>query len=270
MYLYRKYEAYSPIFQGGYVNYVPMVYRFLDQNEKDSASAKNKINEYILENDLYELSDVTHPLSALEREYVSMTNYYLNQIKMHGTEKVIKEVLNHDYSFEVFNFTTLFRLAISLINGEIIEITQSLSVIYVFCNKVNIPSIGINHYDKDILNDFPFETLKKPKEFIDHHLSELQNIDDENTYINYLVNFEKRPDSSILKDIISGYYGLLNLKDYFYDFEQVRINYILHALIAITRDEKVEYGVIQKEFKSIIFEYVKIKLNDDYGIPLKI
>ena len=65
MYLYRKYESYSPIFQGGQVNYIPIVYRFLTQNKQSINAAKSKVKAYISENDLYELSDVTHPLSAL-------------------------------------------------------------------------------------------------------------------------------------------------------------------------------------------------------------
>jgi len=132
--LYEKYEALSPIYQGGLTNHLPMMFTALVESGVSTAKIEEILDKYKSDKDLYELTDVTYPTSDFEQAYINQTGYYLGRIHEVGVDITVGVFMNdmtHALSSGLYH--GLIRLAYGLKSKHDVLIAQALA--YFECLK---------------------------------------------------------------------------------------------------------------------------------------
>jgi hypothetical protein len=142
--LYRRYEALSPIYQGGLTNHLPMVLNALRELGIDDDIIISKLDAYRDSKGLYDLTDSNVPIDSFNQTYINRTGFYLGELNHKGEDIVIGEFINaNKFGISSVLFHGLIRLAYAKKVHHPLMIAQSLAYFEITSEKVEIKA----HYE---------------------------------------------------------------------------------------------------------------------------
>ena len=292
--IYQKYEALSPIYQGGLTNHLPMVLVALKELGLKDEIIIEKLDNYREQKWLFDLTDSNTPIDDFNQEYINRTGYNLGSLNHKGEDIVIGEFINKNkYAIGSSLFHGLIRLAYAKQVHHHLMIAQAIAYFEISVEKTEVKAIYIDEKDFEqsynrLFNsfkamDYSFEasrTMDKVKELLENdlvsgNLMYLKSPSREFILDFVLTNYLRTKDFYILH-LITGFEALLELEEYIYDFDDV-LNYFFvlaqtfvllntSTLLEETLDTKSLEELTEKvegltDFHEIKLFYSLVKLN---------
>ncbi len=128
MSLYNKYEALSPIYQGGLTNHLPMMLNILEKWKVKREDIEVLLDQYHDNRGIFDLSNNVAPITDFEEKYVHLTSYYLHEFHTSNMEEVVSTfITNHKNCLPSSLFHGLIRLYYSLQSDNELQVAQALA-----------------------------------------------------------------------------------------------------------------------------------------------
>lgn len=287
MKIYKRYEALSPIYQGGLTNHLPMVYTALKQLGLSNEEIIVKLDKYKDQKGILDLTEITTPISEFEQEYINLTSKHLGEINHKGVDVVLGEFINQfKYNIESALYHGLIRLAYAKQENNPLMIAQAmayfeLSSECIELSKTNIiKSKNFDEYndmylEKFMMIDFQFNaqrTMEKYRELLNQEivkesLVRLSDISKEKV-LSTILNKYAKTECFYNLHVITGFEALLELEEYIFDFDKVLNHFFLTAQVFMlfTMEEKDEKVIKNLGFKELTKQV--INLDDAHKIKL--
>ena len=275
----RKYSPYVK----GLTNHLPMgqlaLYKMCEDIDKVIAYSemyikKMDIDEVIVTGDI--VTNIDECLSRTKL-YGACVDFFKNEIKRDGPEKVIRDTLNnypHGISSNLYH--TIIRLGYAvegykIDNSSSDEIARSLSY-YITAYKEVKPlkkkvkpelffENAIDLYKNNELKNSVDRTAKFKNIFdkmiTNPRFNELGKVIDSDedtkirTILNCIIDIYSKTNSFLVLHFITGLHGLITLKDYYEDFNRALDTYTTSCLAFLVTIEEVDLRTKDKEIKSM-------------------
>lgn len=278
--LYQKYEALSPIYQGGLTNHLPMMFTVLMECDVEDHVIVALLDHYKTEKDLYELTDITYPTSEFEQAYINQTSYYLGKIHEKGIDVVVGMFLNDmTKALSSALYHGLIRLAYALRSKNDMLIAQGLAYFELVKNDVEIKGQPIEvhqlkssmeelfEFRKKIEVIYPsngsmekFDVIKQQLK-TQHKCIRLEHIELHQKMIlkEFLRHYHKTQDFYTLH-VITGFHALLMIQEYFGSFQDALQQFFYSAQIMMLLDADEQKIVVEdtKTFTEMMQDITRI------------
>lgn len=272
--MYRKYEALSPIYQGGLTNHLPMVLVALKELKVPTEKITEKLDEYCKQKWLLDLTDSNTPIDEFNQEYVNRTSYYLGSLNHKGEDIVIGEFINKNkFNISSSLFHGLIRLAYAKEVHHPLMIAQALAYFDISVEPIKLEATYVDEdefrklycqlFDSFKALDYPFEssnTMDKLKELLDINLVNknllyLKNPNREFILDFILTNYQRTKDFYILH-LITGFEALLELEEYIFDFDKVLNHFfaLSQVIILFNTSILVEDAILTETLQNLTIE----------------
>jgi hypothetical protein len=128
MNLYSRYEALSPIYQGGLTNHLPMMLVVLEKWGVPEKDIETLLDRYHTDKGVYNLTNTALPITHFEDDYIHLTSHYLHEFRISSVQEVVTTFLSkHKDCFPSSLFHGLIRLYYSLQTDLELQIAQALA-----------------------------------------------------------------------------------------------------------------------------------------------
>lgn len=284
--IYQKYEALSPVYQGGLTNHLPMVLIALKELGVPNDLIIKKLDNYRDEKWIFDLTNSNTPIDNFNQEYINRTSYNLGVLNQQGEDILIGEFINKNkFNISSALFHGLIRLAYAKQVHHPLMIAQALAYFEICVETVEFKAtyIDVDEFEQSyrrLFNSFKdlnytFEsnnTMGKLKELLEHNLIGenlfyLINPSQEFILNFILTNFKRTNDFYILH-LITGFEALIELEEYILDFDEVLNHFFVLAQVIVLFNTSViiEKSLVTKSIDDLIEEvgnltdFHKIKL----------
>lgn len=262
MKLLNRFSSYSPIYNNGLTNHLPMVVIALHQMGVSQNDIKEIVETYADTHELIDLHSQFYPKTPDDEKYITLTNTYINVIRDHGIKKTVSSFLqDHANKLPSALFHGLIRLYYSVLyNEDELLIAQSLAYFLLYSKEYIIDTKEADDIKKieelityRVKADITFtgkSTSKKidtilEDDFIKSNLFTVKNISQkEDELIDLFTTQFLRTHDFYILHVITGFQALHGLKDYFDDYDYVLNQFFVHAqLILLLNDYKELYEI---------------------------
>lgn len=260
MKLYQRYEGLSPIYQGYLTNHLPMLFQILREWQVDKKTMIDILDKYKKERDLYSLTDPMYPTSDFEKTYIQRTSHYLGDIHKYGEDVVIGNLLNrickklHGHLFH-----GLIRLMYAVRSKNDLLIAQGLSYLSLVAD-IDELTVRVHTFDSVVSNfDYLYNFAQKVE--LDDELptmdrlyqlynnpeiqSTLQTIDrlssQREKFLTWILSQYKKNRGFLTLHVITGFHALLELEEYFVDFDKALQSLCTAAQLFMAMDTPKEH-----------------------------
>jgi hypothetical protein len=270
MKLYRRYEALSPIYQGGLTNHLPMMMIALLKLGLKEDIIIDKCDQYKQEKGVLDLTEVSTPVTEFEQAYVHLTSTYLGEINHKGIDIIIGEFIQkHQHMVVSGLFHGLIRLAYAKEVGDPLLIAQALAYFDCISGEVKVNtkkvdrSIAFAWFDdlrttflEDIDSLEKHSTYERLQEIIHHplidgNIGKVQNIR-RNDLLSFVLTYYLDTKSFYVLHLITGLEALFELEEYFTHFQDVLDDFFVFAQLFILFDKRQEVVVSDKTVEDVI------------------
>ncbi|AIO19706.1 hypothetical protein KQ51_01832 [Candidatus Izimaplasma bacterium HR1] len=251
MKIYKRYEALSPIYQGGLTNHLPMILTALKKLGMSEEDIVKKLDQYREQKTLLDLTETTTPISEFEQAYINRSSYYLGEINRKGEYVIIGEFINkHKMNLGSALFHGFIRLAHAKEEQNDLLIAQALAYFELTSEDVEFNSKYIDevnflknfHLLEESLkaNGFSFKsanTMSKFKELLNSDLvsNKLYKLRYPNRefILDFVMKNYMKTNCFYNLHLITGFEALLELEEYIFDFEEVLNQFFLYAQVFV-------------------------------------
>jgi len=293
--IYRKYEALSPIYQGGLTNHIPMVLVALKELGVTEEKIAEKLDNYRQQKWLFDLTDSNTPIDDFSQEYINRTGFYLGELNHKGEDIVVGEFINKNkLTISSGLFHGLIRLAYAKQVHHPLMIAQALAYYELTMGNVEFKATYIDESEFEesfsrLFNaykelDYTFETegtMNKLNEILTNELvsENLVYLKTPNRkyILDFILSHYLRTKDFYILHLVTGFEALLELEEYIYGFEDVLNHFFVLAqafvlfntstLIEDTQDTKSLEELIKEvehlvDFHDIKLFYSLVKLSN--------
>lgn len=268
--IYERYEALSPIYQGGLTNHLPMVLTALKNLGLSDALITVRLDHYKEVKGILDLTETTTPISEFEQEYINRTSFYLGELHHKGEDIIIGEFINkYKYNISSALFHGLIRLAYAKQEKNDLMIAQALAYFELSSETIEQPNAHVIHtgdFGDGLQRMMPFmklnyqfkstRTMDKYKELLEipevqDNLVMLRDINKEFVLDYVLRNYLRTSDFFILH-LITGFEALLELEEYIFDFDEVLNHFFLITQVFCLFDtSNIEDFTLESTYSSL-------------------
>ena len=242
----NSYALYSPEYGGGLTNHLPMVQFALYRMGASKSRIIKYSNEYLLEKGIKkaEKSDVNinsiEDELCVEKSYLNYVDYYKNKADFEGIDPIIAGVLNKLYGgLSSALFHGIIRVSYSLQSQNEDEIYRALAY---YSSVYEAVPFTRRKIDIAILND-------EIQNILTHKSSDYFYLKGEIALLESLVELYIRSGSFVVLHCITGYHALMNLKEYYDDFNEVFDRFtvcVQKTLLRVTLDSFKKVSITRK------------------------
>jgi hypothetical protein len=240
MNLYEKYETLSPIYSGGLTNHLPMMLVILTEWGVEEEKIEKFLDRYSKEKGIYDLSNSILPITEFDKDYIHLTNFYINEINSKGHKETVSDFLTeHIHSLPSGLFHGLIRLYYSLITKDDLQIAQALAYFNLVSEDFSlsgklIPAsqlrqklkIQKDNFDKLHLHTTNDNNIERYFEIIENEnvrnllfYVEKGSLEKEEVLDIILDKYVKTNNFMVLH-LITGFHALIRLNAYNYNFHE--------------------------------------------------
>lgn len=266
MKLQERFNALSPIYRNGLTNHLPMMITALRRLNVSDNDIKVIAELYVEEKGIVSLSDKFIHDDPYDLEYIRLTNYFTNEINMHGKDGVIKYFLsNHKYALHSALFHGLIRLAYAYIEENDLLVAQALAYFDLSSEELRLTGESTSKYSMDALLELrssieiaPASTMGKFRQLLEHEeiVSSLwvprYILDNKDKVLEFFIDQYMKTDDFYTLHVITGYHALDVLSHLIvFDEEEIFNNFFMQGLLIMLLREYQEIEPYQGEIKSL-------------------
>lgn len=251
MSLYTKYEALSPIYQGGLTNHLPMMLNILEKWSVKPEDIEQLLDQYHNDRGIYDLTNTALPITEFEEQYVHLTNHYLHEFRNSNLKEVVSNfITNHQSNLPSALFHGIIRLYYSLQTDSELQVAQALAYFdlvtadYTITGKL-VDANQIDYYIEKARETYislgitlkSNSTTDKYFELINNESirklivrSENGSFSKEEMLECILTRYLETEDFYILH-LITGFHALIGLNKYNYNFQNTMKQFFMNAQV---------------------------------------
>lgn len=237
----NNYGIYSPEYGGGLTNHLPMAQFALYKMGASEDRIINHSNEYIEGKGIkraikydFIINDISDELGD-EKAYLNYVDYYRNQLRDNGMHKTVRNVLNElSGGLASGLFHGIIRVSYALESGNEEELCRALAFYSSIYKEIRFADRTIN---KAVLNEELLKIIIDNSD--DNFYLEGELEEKEIALLESLTELYFSTGSFIVLHGITGFHALMNLKEYYDDFNEVFDRFtvcVQRALLRVTVD----------------------------------
>lgn len=261
MNLYTRYEALSPIYQGGLTNHLPMMIVILEKWNVDKNDITSLLDKYYKDKGIYNLANTTLPITEFEERYIHLTSYYLHEFRIENVTEVVTTFLSkHKDCLPSSLFHGMIRLYYSLETDFELQIAQALAHFDLVASDYKIDGKVVDkrqipyYIDKAREDYIKLGITLKGESTSEKYLELASNesvrklivttnveIEDKDFILDLLLTRYLETNNFYILHLITGFHALLRLEKYNYNFHYMMKQFLMsiQIFLLLNPNEKI-------------------------------